>query len=606
MHSLTPIADLLAAAPDARYRGVTATSQYLTMRDGTQIAIDLMLPADRAADTRLPVIMIMARYWRSMAMRVPDRPNKALIGPREPIVDFLIPRGFAVVVVDARGAGASRGVNRFPWSPEERADYGEVAAWAAGQPWSNGQIGALGISYEGSTAQYLLGAGVPAVKAVAPMEYEFDVYPDVALPGGIFNQAFIRQWNDSNSRLDSNRTSSLFPALARLLVTGVRPVDSDRKSRTLLAQALREHQANTNVYEAISRITYRDDQFGDTGATLDDFSVFSQRAAIEASGGAMFVWGSWLDGTTADTVLRTYNTLGNPQIGVIGAWKHEMTAHGSPYDKPKAKPNPPHVQQWDALAGFFERTLRGNQPPTGKTLLYYTLGEEAWHQTDVFPLPNTQTQAWYFREGNALSPDQPTGDGADTYTVDPEASTGLTNRWHTQMARPLVYADRASHDRRLLTYTSAPLAHDMEITGYPVVTLHIASSEDDGAFFVYLEDVDENGVVRYLTEGQLRGLHRQLSGQPAPYWTGMPYRTFTRADGAPLPRGQFIELTFGLQPTSVLIRRGHRVRVAIAGADKDTFARIPSDAIPTWQVGRGGVYASHIQLPVVHRKGATS
>lgn len=64
------------------------------------------------------------------------------------------------------------------------------------------------------------------------------------------------------------------------------------------------------------------------------------------------------------------------------------------------------------------------------------------------------------------------------------------------MAKPLVYPDRAREDRRLLTYTSAPLECDIEITGYPIVTMYAASTEADSAFFVYLEDVDEKGVVR--------------------------------------------------------------------------------------------------------------
>jgi len=102
----------------------------------------------------------------------------------------------------------------------------------------------------------------------------------------------------------------------------------------------------------------------------------------------------------------------------------------------------------------------------------------------------------------------------------------------------------------------------MEVTGYPVVTLYAASTEEDNAFFVYLEDVDEQGVVRYITEGELRGIHRRLSTEAPPYWMGMPYRTFKRADAAPMPRNEMVELTFGLQPTSVLIRRGHRIRIA--------------------------------------------
>jgi uncharacterized protein len=594
--------DLYATPPEKRHKGVQAASQYITMRDGTHIAVDVMLPTHPAPTTPLPAVMIMARYWRSMELRVPDQPNKALIGPREPIADYLLARGFAVVVVDARGTGASTGESRHPWTPEELADYGEVAAWVTAQSWSNGNIGAVGISYEGSTAQHLLGSGVAGVKSAAPMEYEFDVYTDIALPGGVFNAAFIEAWNASNQRLDNNRTSSLFPWYARLMVKGVRPVDEDRKSRALLAQALRDHQANTDVYQAMAQITYRDDVFGDTGAMLDDFSVFPRQYSIEASGGALFVWGSWLDGTTADTVLRTFNTFSNPQIGIIGAWKHEMTAHGSSYQQPKSKPNPPHEQQWAAVAQFFQQTLNCDQPPQGKTLFYYTLGEETWKQTGTFPLPNTEMQTWYFQADHGLARALPPNDQAtDTYIIDFEATTGLTNRWHTQMAKPLIYKDRAQADRRLLTYTSTPLQQAMEITGYPVVTLFMASTETDGAFFVYLEDVDEKGVVRYITEGQLRGIHRQLSPDAAPHWTGMPYRTFKRGDALPLPRHEMVEMTFGLQPTSVLFRRGHCIRIAIAGADKDTFARYPQHGTPTLTLSRSRTMTSSIQLPVIRR-----
>ena len=521
--------DLFADPPKPRYKGIASTSQYLAMRDGTRIAVDVMLPADLPSDTRLPVLMIMARYWRSFELRVPTPPNKALLGPREAIADYLIPRGFAMVVVDGRGTGASTGVSRHPWAPEELADYAEVAAWATAQPWCNGNVGAFGISYEGATAERLAASGVAGIKGVAPQEIEFDVYADIAMPGGIFNAAFIAEWNDSNRHLDNNKPSRLFPWTGRLLVKGVRPVDADRKERTILGQALRDHQANTDVYQAIAGITYRDDPFGATGATLDDFSLFRHKAALEQSGAALFTWGSWLDGAAAESALRNFNTFSNPQIVVIGAWKHEMTAHGSPYQKPNATPNPPQEQQWAALAQFFAQTLQRDQPLQGKTLFYYTLGEEVWKQTDSFPLPNTELQTWYFQPEQGLSQAAPGADDAsDSYGVDFAATTGRTNRWHTQMAKPLVYPDRAGEDRRLLTYTSAPLARDLEITGYPVVSLFVASSEEDGAFFVYLEDVDEKGVVRYVTEGQLRAIHRKLAEEPAPYWTGMPYRTFKR------------------------------------------------------------------------------
>lgn len=290
MSTTMSLADLYASAPQPQYRGVRTTSQYLTMRDGVLIAVDVMLPADCPPDTRLPALMIMARYWRSMELRVPDQPGKAPIGPRELSPDFWVARGFAVVTIDVRGAGTSSGISSHPWSADEIADYGEVATWVAAQPWCSGAIGAYGVSYEGAAALRLASTGIPAVRGVIPQEIEYDVYADIALPGGILNTGFIQAWSESNQRLDSNKTSSLFPWFGRLLIKGVRPVDADRRTRAALTQAVHEHRANTDVYRAIQAIVYRDDPFGDTGATLDDFSVFALSTPIEGSGVPLFNW----------------------------------------------------------------------------------------------------------------------------------------------------------------------------------------------------------------------------------------------------------------------------------------------------------------------------
>jgi predicted acyl esterase len=65
--------------------------------------------------------------------------------------------------------------------------------------------------------------------------------------------------------------------------------------------------------------------------------------------------------------------------------------------------------------------------------------------------------------------------------------------------------------------------------------------------------------------------------------------------------GELTEPTFGLLPTSVLIRRGHRIRVAIAGHDKDTFTRIPAEETPVMTIARDKTHASFIDLPVINR-----
>jgi hypothetical protein len=253
---------------------------------------------------------------------------------------------------------------------------------------------------------------------------------------------------------------------------------------------------------------------------------------------------------------------------------------------------------YDAYAKDMDNGVRGR-----KTLHYYTMGEERWKTTNVWPVAGASMRRWYFAENHTLSPSAPEADdGADVYTVDFAASTGDRNRWWELSGarrQTVLYTHRAEAARRLLTYTAPPLAEDTEITGYPVVTLFVTSSETDGAFYVYLEDVDPQGRVTYVTEGQLRAIHRKVSRAPAPYRLLIPYHSFKRQDLMPLVPGQVHELTFGLLPTSVLIRKGHSLRVGIAGHDAGTFVRIPATGAPVISVARNRIHASYIDLPVI-------
>src|SRR4051812_38645122 len=88
-------------------------SQYVPMRDGVRIAVDVWLPSPRTAADRLPTVMRATRYWR-------DRTEQQL-GEARPLTTA----GYALVVVDVRGSGASFG----SWSrrgADELADLGEI------------------------------------------------------------------------------------------------------------------------------------------------------------------------------------------------------------------------------------------------------------------------------------------------------------------------------------------------------------------------------------------------------------------------------------------------------------------------------------------------
>ena len=161
--------------------------------------------------------------------------------------------------------------------------------------------------------------------------------------------------------------------------------------------------------------------------------------------------------------------------------------------------------------------------------------------------------SFYLDRDQRLSGEQPKiGEASDSYRVDLSAATGLTSRW--DLGSEVTYPDRRRADRRLLCYTSRPLERDMEVTGSPRVNLFLRSTASDGEFFAYLEDVDRKGRVSYVTEGELRALHRALSSDP-PYSQPAPYHSFKRADSLPLRTGEVSSIDFarelGYQPADI-------------------------------------------------------
>jgi putative CocE/NonD family hydrolase len=319
--------------------------------------------------------------------------------------------------------------------------------------------------------------------------------------------------------------------------------------------------------------------------------------AVDASGAPVYAYSGWLDGGYARAAARRFATLTNPADKLLlGPWDHALHAVS-----PLGKRGPSRFDHRGELLRFLDEHVRG--VPTGlerePRVHYFTQGLERWRAADRWP-PPARPERWYLAAGRALSPaPPPEAEAEDGYAVDFEAGTGEASRWAALSGRPIYdpYPDRIAQDRRLLHYTSPPLAADLEVTGHPLVTLHVASTASDGAFFAYLEDVGPDGSVGYVTEGELRALHRRLrpaDGDPL----GLPRRSFARADAAPLVPGEVAELTFDLLPTSYVFAAGHAVRLALAGADADHFARIPASGAAAWRVQRSRAYPSSLLLPV--------
>ncbi|MCH8205437.1 MAG: CocE/NonD family hydrolase [Chloroflexi bacterium] len=569
------------------YEDHTNEALYVEMSEGHRIAIDVTLPAPLSPDARIPAILYTTRYWRAKKDY-----------PVDELDLFFASHGYAFVRADERGTGASFGTWPNMWPRAAIADYKETVDWIVAQPWSDGTVGSTGVSYTGTTAQLLAVTNHPAVKAVVPKFIEFDVYTDIIYPGGLLLESLMKGYIERCRLLDLNRWTN----------DSVKPVDADIDG-SVLAEAVKEHRATNPDFSKSMDVTHRDDRIPGLGVTIDDFSMHELREEIERSGVAIYGWGSWNDACTADTVIRRFMTFSNPQRAVIGAWNHGGDKNANQYLPDYSPTQPSHLAQRLEDLRFFDHHLKGvetgvmDEPVVTYVTMGITMGDQAWKRTSTWPVEGTVSQRWHMSEGGVLRPERPpSADGSDSYTVDFVATTGSEGRWHTEFqGTDVVYGDRAEADRRLLTYTSEPLEADMEVTGYPVVTLYVTSSHADGAFLVYLEDVSPDGRVRYVTGGELRALHRKVSEDEPPYRMLMPHHTYRRADAMPLVPGQVSELVIGLQPTSVLFRKGHRVRIAIAGHDEGVFTRVPpvTDETVAFEVQRNATDASWVELPVV-------
>lgn len=579
------------------YEAIESTSFYLTMRDGVRIAIDLHVPQGLKEEEKLPTILFQTRYVRSMDFRWPFSLFREKSPETERTINLFVPRGYAWVSVDARGSGASFGSRPYPWSPDEVKDGGEIVDWIIRQPWSDGTVGSLGWSYTGTTSEFLLVNNHPAVKAVAPRFALFDAYTDIAFPGGIHSHWFTKTWATFNSMLDRNAIHE-WGMLPALTVKGTRPVDAD-KDGSMLGAAVAEHQANYDVHEQALGVTYRDDIAPSALGTIDDFSPHKYLDALNSSGAAVYSFTGWFDGAYQHSGIKRFLSLTTARKLTIGPWDHSICIR--PWWPNGGKPE----FDFDAeMLRFFDFHLKGieNGVMEEKPVHYYTMVEEKWKSADGWPPPSKLTR-FYFADGNTLAAEKPdTSEGFDTYHVDYTAGTDLKSRWVSLVNVEQIiieYMGWNEKDEKLLCYTSPPLEKDMEVTGHTVVRLYVSSTADDGNFFVYLQDVDPHGHAMYVTDGQLRVLHRKLSDDEPPYVHAVPYRTFMRKDGMPLAPGEVTEIVFDLLPTSYLFKKGHSVRVAIAGADKDHFPLMQQDPPPTLRFFRNGTYSSSVELPVV-------
>jgi putative CocE/NonD family hydrolase len=558
------------------------TSQYVEVRDGTKLAVDIYRPAVNGAvvDDPLPLVWTHDRYHRA---NVGDDGKVYGIVETHPDLQTLLKYGYIVAAVDVRGGGASFGMRRGPFTPEESLDAYDITEWFAAQPWCDGNIGMYGYSYLGITQYMAASTAPPHLKAIFPGMAMFDLYSFV-YPGGILQNNFVLKWGTGNILLDS-----FSPAA---------PVDADTDG-SMLKAAMKEHAANWNIYEIALQNPYRDSHDTPDGTAIYEvFGPSNYLDAINASGVAIYTYGGWYDMYTRDALLW-FDNLTVPQKLVMTPWSHNGSGGFGLMDE--------HLRWFDYWLKGIDNGIMDEPPIT-----YNVMGappETAWRTADQWPLPNQQPTPFYLKAGPSgsvasvndglLSLDSPASDSAqDDYVVDYTTTTGPTTRWTDGYGGGFGYPDMVSNDEKALTYTTPPLDADTEITGDPIAHLWMSTTASDADFIVYLEEIDPSGHSTYITEGVLKSSYRATADAP---WNmfGLPFHRGLASDVASLAPGGVVELVFDLIPTSNIFDAGHRIRFTITGADADTYLTQPVDPPPTMSIYRDAAHASYILLPII-------
>jgi len=171
-------------------------------RDGTVLRVNVHRPPDGRPR---PVVLCAHPYGKD---RLPERslprPYRMLRQP-EPVAFstltgweapdpvWCVENGWVMVNADLRGTGTSDGVGAL-LSDQEGEDVADLVEWAAAQPWSNGRVAMMGVSYL-AISQWKAAALRPrGLAAIVVWEGFTDAYRDLIKPGGVREDGFLRFW----------------------------------------------------------------------------------------------------------------------------------------------------------------------------------------------------------------------------------------------------------------------------------------------------------------------------------------------------------------------------------------------------------------------------
>jgi putative CocE/NonD family hydrolase len=570
------LAAVLATHPilDARAQAAGQFRQLfdvmIPMRDGVKLAADIWLPE---APGRYPLILVRTPYLKNMEMlKVPE------------YGEYYATRGYAFAVEDTRGRGDSEG--NFNFFFQEGPDGYDTIEWLAKQPFSNGRIGMMGVSYL-ATVQWLAAREQPpSLVCIAPTAPAGRYLEELPFVGGAFMHEWSLSWlNGTSGKIEQgtkgvnwDRVLAHRPLLTADSVMG-RPM-----------RMYREFLTNPLMGDYWKRIQFTPEDF--TKIKIPSLTVTGWFDGDQP--GALFYW----RGLMAGAPDKSQHFL------VAGPWNHGETYLGGATKEGELELTPESIVDNKALhLSWFDWCLKRSAPKfdAPKSRIYVT-GANEWRSADIYPPREAVVRPMYFTSGGKansilgdgkLSWDRPADVPPDRFTYDPK---------HPVPAGPpgeTYGVDRRSIQRRddVLVYTSDALTEPVDVIGNIIVNVEAATDARDTDFTAVLTDVYPDG--RALSLGPVVGIRRGR------YRFGMNREELLTPGKAETFKIELYDIAHEFRP-------GHRIRVEISSSAAPLFNPNQNTGNPVatdteWRVAQQTIYhdrahASAILLPVVAKK----
>lgn len=499
-------------------RTVTSLPQQITvdehlwipMSDGTRLAAKVWRPV--AADDRpVPGILEYIPYRKRDLSAVRDSIHHP----------YMAGHGYACVRVDLRGTGESEGVLADEYLEQEHRDAEDVMEWMAAQPWCDGRIGMMGISWGGFNSLQIAARKPPHLQAIVISSFTDDRYSDdMHYMGGAL-------LSDNIAESATMFAYSTLPPDPALVGDRWRDMWFERlENCSLWAANWLEHQ--------------RRDDYWRRASVCEDYAAV--QVPVLASSG-------WADGYS-NAVGRLLANLDVPRKGLIGPWSHKYPHLGEP--GPAIGYLQEVVRWWDhwlkdvdngVLDGPVLQTwMQESVPPSTA----YEDRPGRWVGEPEWPSPNIEFTEYPLGRYRIAEPGEEVAQVA--LPVESPLSVGqFAGKWASYNAPPDLPYDQREEDGGSLVFETDVLAQRCEILGAPTVTLEVSADKPVAMVAARLSDVAPDGRATRVTYGLLNLTHRDGHDDPRPLDPGERYR-----------------VTVQLNAVAQAFPAGHRIRLSLS------------------------------------------